>query len=769
MLDLKQEFMHIRQNKIVSQYADLQENIEYFIQRCENDEFKVAVVGEFSTGKSTFINSIIGKDILTHAAVETTANITYIRNVKADDERLGKCRIQFYDGHEQWLDDMENIIEYTTTASTSNQVAAEIEFAEIFVNFVDTANKLVLVDTPGLNGTVDKRHREITVSQIKQADACIFLFPERGVSDSSIEFIKLLLEFQHYFIFVLNGIDQINQAEESVDDKIAELQSIIEHKVFEHARPDVKAHYCGISALQALVGRDHSIKRLYASSNKDLDDACRADLLKASRYDKFAAVLGKVVNDKDIQKKIYLGQCVNMLRLLEEAIERGNWLQKEYELQLAESGLAKNNQDLQIRLQQVKENREKQWQRVLTSIDGKFADNGRFIRKYIKEQLENIEVSLCEQVNAYTDYNSFATQNNNGGFVSLITGNVSSFKLKLNDFKEKLYQASYREIVASLDSFAAQVESAQEVHFNIQGVKDTAYEGIQSDKIMLDKHQRELMMVQRSITSADGKLQNLGDRLKSKQRALSDKERERCSIEQSYQSGIRALGSRPAVERRAREVTERVKRGGFLGSIADLFTGGKKVTRTVYDEDNSKQREWDRKQRELTNRITIQKRQCTAAIRELSDEISEMEYEYSSMNADKVCSMRKVENLKRDIATIQEEMKMHEMNAKRELLQQGKKDLIRSIKEYLSDSDNSVKNVIIEHLEEELAGNRKLVVSSVRKIFDVQLDQKQKLLEAGMCKNEAAIRQEYHDYMSDIQDLCDIQKKIKGEIDYEGL
>ena len=118
---------------------------------------------------------------------------------------------------------------------------------------------------------------------------------------------------------------------------------------------------------------------------------------------------------------------------------------------------------------------------------------------------------------------------------------------------------------------------------------------------------------------------------------------------------------------------------------------------------------------------------------------------------------------------MQEEMKMHEMNAKRELLQQGKKDLIRSIKEYLSDSDNSVKNVIIEHLEEELAGNRKLVVSSVRKIFDVRLDQKQKLLEAGMCKNEAAIRQEYHDYMSDIQDLCDVQKKIKGEIDYEGL
>ena len=313
------------------------------------------------------------------------------------------------------------------------------------------------------------------------------------------------------------------------------------------------------------------------------------------------------------------------------------------------------------------------------------------------------------------------------------------------------------------------MESAQEVHFNIQGVKDTAYEGIQSDKIMLDKHQRELMMVQRSITSADGKLQNLGDRLKSKQRALSDKERERCSIEQSYQSGIRALGSRPAVERRAREVTERVKRGGFFGSIADWFTGGKKVTRTVYDEDNSKQREWDRKQRELTNRITIQKRQCTAAIRELSDEISEMEYEYSSMNADKVRSMRKVENLKRDIAAMQEEMKMHEMNAKRELLQQGKNDLIRSIKEYLSDSDNSVKNVIIEHLEEELAGNRKLVVSSVRKIFDVQLDQKQKLLEAGMCKNEAAIRQEYHDYMSDIQDLRDIQKKIKGEIDYEGL
>ena len=47
-----------------------------------DDEIRIAVVGEFSSGKSTFINALIGKDILNHATKETTAVITRLINVK---------------------------------------------------------------------------------------------------------------------------------------------------------------------------------------------------------------------------------------------------------------------------------------------------------------------------------------------------------------------------------------------------------------------------------------------------------------------------------------------------------------------------------------------------------------------------------------------------------------------------------------------------------------------------------------------------------------
>ena len=47
----------------------------HFRERLEDNEFRISVVGEFSSGKSTFINAILGQDVLQHATTETTASI----------------------------------------------------------------------------------------------------------------------------------------------------------------------------------------------------------------------------------------------------------------------------------------------------------------------------------------------------------------------------------------------------------------------------------------------------------------------------------------------------------------------------------------------------------------------------------------------------------------------------------------------------------------------------------------------------------------------
>lgn len=82
-------------------YKDSIENIE---KAFEKKPFRIALVGEFSTGKSTFINALIGRDLLLHATEEVTATITNIHNVGREDKRWHSCDVIFSDGKIEHLE-----------------------------------------------------------------------------------------------------------------------------------------------------------------------------------------------------------------------------------------------------------------------------------------------------------------------------------------------------------------------------------------------------------------------------------------------------------------------------------------------------------------------------------------------------------------------------------------------------------------------------------------------------------------------------------------
>ena len=107
--------------------SDFQSQLTYFQNRITDDEFRIAVVGEFSSGKSTFLNAIIGRDILKHGTEETTATITRIVNVSSDDLRKGTGVIFFQNGSTKDLSDFNELQHYTTKRSDQYDVAAEID------------------------------------------------------------------------------------------------------------------------------------------------------------------------------------------------------------------------------------------------------------------------------------------------------------------------------------------------------------------------------------------------------------------------------------------------------------------------------------------------------------------------------------------------------------------------------------------------------------------------------------------------------------------
>ena len=185
---------YIEENNL---YHDIFENI---IKRLNDRTFKLAVVGEFSSGKSTFLNALIGKDILKHGAQETTATITEIKN-----ENIGNkvvFDVLYTNGTTEKNISIDRLNEYTTTSSTVHSVAEKISKVIIKKHFLNYEGELSVIDTPGLNGIADK-HREKTEDQIKNAHACIYLMSIRGLGESDLRFLK----YKHYKIKKMIGVE----------------------------------------------------------------------------------------------------------------------------------------------------------------------------------------------------------------------------------------------------------------------------------------------------------------------------------------------------------------------------------------------------------------------------------------------------------------------------------------------------------------------------------------------------------------------------------
>ena len=54
------------------------EEIEQLETMFEEEKYKVVVIGEFSTGKSTFLNALIGRETLFSSLREATGVVTYV-------------------------------------------------------------------------------------------------------------------------------------------------------------------------------------------------------------------------------------------------------------------------------------------------------------------------------------------------------------------------------------------------------------------------------------------------------------------------------------------------------------------------------------------------------------------------------------------------------------------------------------------------------------------------------------------------------------------
>lgn len=190
------------------EHPNLQQRIEQLIHKVENLKFHISVLGEFSTGKSSFINAILGEEILPTALEECTATITKISCSMTKDN---ECSVHFDDGTVKSvsLSSLETQLTFVNE-DANNITEVAIKLGQIASPVL--ANDVVLVDTPGVNDK-DKTGDAITNQWLPQSDAVIFLTHcEQSFKESEMQFLleKVSAVDVSKFIFVIHAADLID-------------------------------------------------------------------------------------------------------------------------------------------------------------------------------------------------------------------------------------------------------------------------------------------------------------------------------------------------------------------------------------------------------------------------------------------------------------------------------------------------------------------------------------------------------------------------------
>ena len=164
----------------------------------------VTVMGEFSSGKSSFVNAFIGADVAPTGITPTTATINVVRYGR---ERGG--RIISADGtilELGWDSLMAHLRALTPDA------ARGIDRVEILVP-LPHLEKINIVDTPGLN-SIQPEHEATARAFIARADAVVWVFTaSQGGKHSEKKALQSIRKEGKRVLGVLNKADQLSTAE----------------------------------------------------------------------------------------------------------------------------------------------------------------------------------------------------------------------------------------------------------------------------------------------------------------------------------------------------------------------------------------------------------------------------------------------------------------------------------------------------------------------------------------------------------------------------
>jgi GTP-binding protein EngB required for normal cell division len=169
----------------------------------ENPPIDVAILGQFKAGKSSFLNSLIGKPILPVGVIPVTTVISRLTYGEKE-----KAVVSFFDGKRSEVD-IHHLDDYTSEAKNpSNQ--KNVEMVDIELPALKDYAGLRLVDTPGL-GSVFKYHIETSENWLPEVGAALLaVSADRPLSENDLQLIRELMQHTPKIVLLLTKADLLS-------------------------------------------------------------------------------------------------------------------------------------------------------------------------------------------------------------------------------------------------------------------------------------------------------------------------------------------------------------------------------------------------------------------------------------------------------------------------------------------------------------------------------------------------------------------------------
>ncbi|MGH7282543.1 MAG: dynamin family protein, partial [Polyangiaceae bacterium] len=176
------------------------------VHKLEEDRFHLVVVGEFNHGKSTFVNALLGKQVLPVGVTPTTATIHHLKYSEQPE-----ATVVYASGKREPVkfEDVKRFVVGGDKGSDS------IDFVEVGYPAPLLEERILLVDTPGVND-LSLQRADITYSYIPRADAVLFLLDAGQIlKESERVFLndKLLKASRDKIIFIVTKWDILSPEE----------------------------------------------------------------------------------------------------------------------------------------------------------------------------------------------------------------------------------------------------------------------------------------------------------------------------------------------------------------------------------------------------------------------------------------------------------------------------------------------------------------------------------------------------------------------------